>query len=285
MDHVVVLSPDMEASRRLWQHVLGARLALDRTFPERDRRLLFFRLNDITIEISGGAQQTAEGVGKPDRLWGVAWGVDDLEATVERLRADGIDVSDVRNGVKPGTLVATVKGDATHGVATLLIEHTPESFRPESRQPVGSAYDNAPPTRAFTATGLNHVALAVNDIAEAADTWQSTLDLTGGEPLDVPNAPMRIAAVPAGNAFVQLTQALSSEHRVAEWIAERGPGMFGIGIEVDNIDAAVSDLRAKGVMISDVEYGAWQGTRVARINRAAANGVQITLVQKLPDVL
>ena len=285
LDHVVVLSPDMEASQRLWQHTIGARLALDRTFPERDRRLLFFRLEDITIEISGGAQQTAEGVGKPDRMWGLAWGVPNLQAAVERIRSAGVEASDARAGVKPGTLVATVKGDATHGVATLLIEHTPESFRPESRLPQGAAYDNAPPKRAFRATGLDHVSLAVKDISEAAATWKATLDLNVDATTEAPNAPVRMARLPAGNAFVQLTQALSPEHRVASWIEERGPGMFGLAIEIDDIDAAVTDLRAKGVLVSDIEYGPWEGTRIARVNPSATNGVQMTLVQRLPDVL
>ena len=93
MDHAVVLSADMEASRRVWGDVIGARLALDRTFPERNTRILFFRLADITIEISGGAAQSKEGVGKPDRFWGIAWGVDSIEATCARLAAAGIETS------------------------------------------------------------------------------------------------------------------------------------------------------------------------------------------------
>ena len=43
--------------------------------------------------------------------------------------------------------------------------------------------------------------------------------------------------------------------------------MYSIADQVDDIDAAVRDLRAKGVLVSDAEYGAWPGTRVARINK------------------
>jgi methylmalonyl-CoA epimerase len=285
MDHAVILSPDMEQSRRLWERTLEARLALDRTFPERNTRILFFRLGDVTIEISGGAAQTEEGMNKPDRLWGIAWGVDDVAAAVERLRAAGVDVSDVRRGVKPGTLVATAKGPATHGVATLLIEHTPESFRPESREPHGLAYDRGPERRAFRALALDRVTVATADAEAAASTWQKTLGLAVERVVEPEGQPLRLAAIPAGNAYIELAQPLSDRHRVAQWIAERGPGMYAIAIEVDDIDAAVSDLRAKGVLVSDVEYGAWAGTRIARIERTAAHGVSIQLVQRLPDVL
>lgn len=285
MDHAVVLSADMEASKHVWGEQLGVRLALDRTFPDRSTRILFFRLGDITVEFSGGSIQTQEGMGKPDRLWGLAWGVDDLDAMTARLREAGIEVSDPRKGIKPGTRVATVKGERAHGVATLLIEHSPESFAAEARLPQAGAFDNGPQRRAFNVTALNSVTCSTTDGAAAASTWASTLDLHATQSVEPLGQPVRLTRIPAGNAFVELAQALAPEHRVAQTIAERGAGMYGISLEVDNLDAAIIDLRAKGVMVSDAEYGLWPGTRVARVNKAAANGVQITLVQKLPEIL
>ena len=280
MDHAVVLSADMEASRRLWGDVLGARMALDRTFPERNTRILFFRLRDITIEISGGAQQSPEGLGKPDRMWGLAWGVGNLEATCARLRAAGIETSGPRRGIKPGTLVATVKGAQAHGVATLLIEHTPESFRPESRAPHGMAYDNTPDRRAFTAKALDHVVVSTTDLDATAAKWASTLGLSASDGGQPSGARFRVAKLPAGNAFVELVQPLTQDHRITRTIAERGQGMYSISVEVDSLDAAVADLRAKGVQVSDPEPGIWTSTRVARINKSAANGVSIQLIER-----
>ena len=283
MDHAVVLSADMEASRRLWGDVLGARLALDRTFPERNTRILFFRLGDITIEISGGAQQTEEGLGKPDRLWGIAWGVDDLAATCERLRSVGIDASGPRPGIKPGTLVATVRSEHAHGVATLLIEHTAQSFRPESRQPHGAAFDNAPGRRAFELLGLDHIVISAADADATAAKWAQTLGLQP-EPAVTPDAThMKLARLPAGNAFVELAQPLSEDHRIARSIADRGPGMFSISLEVDNLEAAAADLSAKGVPVSAPEPGVWANTRIARINKRATNGVSIQLIERLSE--
>lgn len=280
MDHAVVLSADMEASRRVWGDVLQARLALDRTFPERNRRILFFRLGDITIEISGGAQQSEEGIGKPDRIFGVAWGVGDLAATCARLAAAGIEVSGPRTGIKPGTLVATAKGARTHGVATLLIEHTPESFRPEARLPQGAAFDNVPGHRAFAATGLDHVVVSAVDLEGTIAKWTDALGLRAGLPEQPAGANFRVATLAAGNAFVELVQPLTADHRIAATIAERGQGMYSISVRVDSLDAAVADLRAKGVAVSSPEPGIWPGTRVARINKAHANGVSIQLIER-----
>jgi hypothetical protein len=37
--------------------------------------------------------------------------------------------------------------------------------------------------------------------------------------------------------------------------------------------------------VSDSEYGAWPGTRTARIDPSSANGVNVVLVQRLPEIL
>ncbi len=281
LDHLVVLSADMEAARQLWEDVLDVRRALDRTFPERGTRILFFRLEDITIEISGGAQQTKEGIGKPDRLWGAAFGVGDLAAACARLQAAGVDVSGPRTGIKPGTLVATVKEPHAHGVAMLLIEHTPESFREEARLPQGAAYDNAPQRRAFTARALDHVVLTTHDIDATSARWRDVLGLGTRSIVTPDGSNMKMADIPAGNCFVELIQPLTEDHRIARVIADRGPGMLSISIEVDDLDAAVTDLRAKQVPVSEAQAGILPSTRIARIDPSATNGVSLQLIERL----
>ena len=120
LDHVVVLSADLEATRAFYAECLGLRLALDRSFEARGVRLLFFRVGGVTIEIAGrlGVEPQPD---QPDRFGGLAWRVDDAEAIQGRLSRLGFDVSEVRAGHKPGTRVLTVR-DRVHTVPTLLIE-------------------------------------------------------------------------------------------------------------------------------------------------------------------
>jgi methylmalonyl-CoA/ethylmalonyl-CoA epimerase len=264
----------------VWSDTLGVRLALDRTFPDRNTRILFFRLRDITIEISGGAEQPEEGVGKPDRIWGLAWGVDSVDAACSRLRDAGIDVSGPRRGIKPGTLVATVKGQHTHGVATLLIEHTAESFQPEARAAHSGAFDNAPQHRAFTATALHHATVSTPDLDGTLAKWTGTLGLRAGQVGAPDGRGMRLAALSAGNSFVEVVQPTTADSDLAQAMSQRGQGMLSITIEVDDLIGAIADLRAKGVAVSDPEPGVWTGTRVAYIPRGAANGVPIELLER-----
>ncbi|UCE87127.1 MAG: VOC family protein [Deltaproteobacteria bacterium] len=120
LDHVVVASPDVEASAALYGARLGLRLALDRSDAERGLRLLFFRIGGVTLEVVGRLDAPPD-ASAPDRFFGLAYRVANADAARRRLVAAGFDVSPVRAGRKPGTRVCTVRRD-TCGVPTLVIE-------------------------------------------------------------------------------------------------------------------------------------------------------------------
>lgn len=119
IDHVVVHTADPERAIAHWRGRLGLRLALDRTFPERKLRLLFFRSGGLTLEYAH-ALDASPGV-TTDVVYGVSYRVRDVAAARTRLVAAGLDVSDLRAGMKPGSTVATVRS-GTAGVPTLLIQ-------------------------------------------------------------------------------------------------------------------------------------------------------------------
>ncbi|KWV57957.1 glyoxalase [Bradyrhizobium macuxiense] len=121
MDHVVVSTADPERAAALFGARLGLDMALDRSHPDWGR-LMFFRCGDLIVEVThkpGKAEPDA-----PDRLRGICWRVADIDATHARLVAAGVDVSEVRNGRKPGTKVMTVRS-GTCGVPTLLVQPSP----------------------------------------------------------------------------------------------------------------------------------------------------------------
>jgi len=121
-DHVVVSTHAPERAIDLFGGALGIRLALDRTFEQRKTRLIFFRLGGFTIEIANPLVETSEGSVPDDRLWGVAYAVADIDAAAERIRDAGLEITDFRDGNKPGTRVFTILGKPA-GVPTLVIQH------------------------------------------------------------------------------------------------------------------------------------------------------------------
>ena len=118
LDHVVINTNDPDGLISLYRDTYGIRLALDQTVEKWGGRMLFFRLNHTTLEIIGKEDNKEP----HDSLWGLAWVVKDIKATYDRLTLTGVEVSEVKNGRKPNTLVATVKSH-TCNIPTLFIQH------------------------------------------------------------------------------------------------------------------------------------------------------------------
>ena len=118
LDHVVINTNNADSFIETYRDVFKIRLALDKTIEHWNSRMLFFRLNKTTIEVVEGSNNE-----KPkDTLWGLAWEVETIEDTHKRLVSEGVEVSDIKAGLKENTLVATVKSH-THNVPTLIIQH------------------------------------------------------------------------------------------------------------------------------------------------------------------
>lgn len=123
IDHVVVRSQEPDRAAALYGARLGLDLRLDRTLPRYRMRGQFFSCGSSVVEVVTQLDERGEPLPaetKGDTFGGIAWRVPDVAGTRERLAALGVDVSEVREGRKPGTSVVTVR-DEDLRVPTLLI--------------------------------------------------------------------------------------------------------------------------------------------------------------------
>ena len=118
LDHVVINTQDADNFISIYRDVYKIRLALDKTIEHWKRRMLFFRTNATTIEVIEEKDKKESA----DELWGLAWEVDSIEDAHKRLVGNNVEVTPIKEGLKKGTLVATIKSH-TCNVPTLLIEH------------------------------------------------------------------------------------------------------------------------------------------------------------------
>ncbi|EGP08062.1 hypothetical protein CSIRO_2660 [Bradyrhizobiaceae bacterium SG-6C] len=119
LDHLVIATPDPDRTAALYGARLGLDMKLDRIIPAIGTRFLFFRTGGLVFEI---IHRLKDGRGDgPDKIYGVSWRVADVEATRARLQRAGLEVSEVREGRKPGTRVFTVR-TGTFGVPTIVIQ-------------------------------------------------------------------------------------------------------------------------------------------------------------------
>ncbi len=118
LDHIVINTNDADGFIEIYKNVFGLRLALDKTIEAWNRRMLFFRFNKTTIEVI----EENDDKEPSDKLWGLAWAVEDLQETYDRLIKEGLELTLVKPGIKDKTLVSTIRSH-THGVPTLIIQH------------------------------------------------------------------------------------------------------------------------------------------------------------------
>jgi catechol 2,3-dioxygenase-like lactoylglutathione lyase family enzyme len=117
VDHVVLRTSDADACITLFKEQMGIRLALDKNEPQWGGRMLFFRTGKLTLEVIQGEDTS----GGENFFWGIAYRCPALAPVQAELLARNVVVSDVREGRKPGTHVATVKSHCLN-IPTLLIE-------------------------------------------------------------------------------------------------------------------------------------------------------------------
>ena len=118
LDHVVINTNDADGFIEIYKDIFDIRLALDKTIEHWQKRMLFFRLNQTTIEVI----EQQDDLPPSDKMWGLAWAVKDIEKAHQRLLDEGVKVKPIQKGVKEKTLVATIKSH-TQNVPTLLIQH------------------------------------------------------------------------------------------------------------------------------------------------------------------
>jgi catechol 2,3-dioxygenase-like lactoylglutathione lyase family enzyme len=108
LDHVVINARSGDRALALWGARLGLDLRLDRSNPAWGARQMFFACGGLVMEVvlRLGEAETAE---RPDIFNGLAWGAADADAVQGRLSGLGFNVSEVRDGRKPGTRIFTLR--------------------------------------------------------------------------------------------------------------------------------------------------------------------------------
>jgi len=129
---------------------------------------------------------------------------------------------------------------------------------------------------------LDHVGIAVADLAEALAFYRDALGLEIEAPEEVASQRVRAHFIPLGEAAIELLEATAPDSPIAKSLDRRGPGLHHLTLRVEDIHAALAALKARGVRLVDESPrpGA-HGSLVAFIHPSAAHGVLVELVQTL----
>jgi methylmalonyl-CoA/ethylmalonyl-CoA epimerase len=127
---------------------------------------------------------------------------------------------------------------------------------------------------------IDHIAVVVEDIEMTLAFWRDALGLQLAHIEDVPEQKSEVAFLPVGQSTVELVQPTTDDSGVAKYLQKRGPGMHHICFEVDDIEGALRQLKARGVrLINKAPVPGAGGKQVAFIHPESTSGVLVELYQ------
>ncbi len=131
---------------------------------------------------------------------------------------------------------------------------------------------------------IDHVGIAVGDLAESLHFFRDVLGLELDAPEEVPSQRVRAHFLQAGEAAVELVEPTADDSPIAKFIAKRGPGIHHVALRVDDIVAALAELKAKGIrLIDETPRPGAHNSLVAFIHPSSTHGVLVELKQVAPQ--
>ena len=130
---------------------------------------------------------------------------------------------------------------------------------------------------------IDHVAIIVRNIEQALAFYRDILGITPREIKEVPTEQVRIAFLPMGGpggSEIELIESTNPDSSLARFLEKRGEGLHHICLEVDDIDAALVDMQAKGTPVLDKQPRLAAEGRAIFLHPRGTNGVLLELVER-----
>ncbi|SDX92163.1 methylmalonyl-CoA epimerase [Acetomicrobium thermoterrenum DSM 13490] len=129
--------------------------------------------------------------------------------------------------------------------------------------------------------GVDHIGIAVKSIDEALKFWEETLGIkcTGRE--EVAEQKVVTAFLPLGGTEIELLEPTSPESPISKFIESRGEGIHHLALKVEDIEAALKELKDKGIRLIDEKPRCGAGeAKIAFVHPKAAGGVLLEISER-----
>lgn len=128
-------------------------------------------------------------------------------------------------------------------------------------------------------TKLDHIGIAVRSLDSAKIYEDVGLTIEHVEVVETQR--VKTAFLSVGDSNLELLEPTSPDSPIAKYIEKRGEGIHHICLRVDDIEAHLANLKAKGYrLVNEAPVPGAHGCRVAFLHPSAGNGVLIELSEK-----
>ncbi len=127
---------------------------------------------------------------------------------------------------------------------------------------------------------INHIAIAVNNLEEAAKFYQEVMGLTLSGIEVVTAQKTKVGFFKIGESNIELVQPAEPDSPLVKFLETKGQGIHHICLEVDDIEAEVKTFLEKGAtMVDQKPRPGAHNTRVAFVHPKSSGGVLIELCE------
>ena len=127
---------------------------------------------------------------------------------------------------------------------------------------------------------IDHIGIAVNDLDAAVKLYGGSFDMAEQHREIVEEQGVEAILLEVGEGHIELIRPLSDDTGVAKFIAKNGEGMHHVAYQVDDIDAALEQVRAAGLrLIDEKPRTGIRNSRVAFLHPKSTGGVLTEIVQ------
>ena len=130
---------------------------------------------------------------------------------------------------------------------------------------------------------VDHVAIAVNSVAEALKNYEKILKIDKVDIEDVPTERVKVAILRLQDTRIELMEPTAGDSPIKKFLTDHGEGMHHIAITADDIENDVERAIAAGTrMIGNIRTGSY-GRKITFIHPKSMNGVLTEFCQAPPE--
>lgn len=128
---------------------------------------------------------------------------------------------------------------------------------------------------------VDHIGIAVKNLEETLKFYTEILGLECQGTEVVEEQKVKVAFLPVGDTEVELLESTTDDGPIAKFIEKNGEGVQHIAFKVDDIEAAIEEMKAKGMQMIDEKprYGAG-GAKIAFMHPKSTHRVLVELSER-----
>ena len=128
---------------------------------------------------------------------------------------------------------------------------------------------------------INHIGIAVKSLDASIPFYRDQLGMAFEGTEEVADQKVKVAFLQIGESRIELLEPTADDSPVALFIAKKGEGTHHIAYEVEDIEAALAELKNKGIRLIDQtpRHGAHHSL-IAFLHPKATGGVLTEICQK-----